>query len=327
MGYNLGGRSVFWGGFTPRMRPYEFEAGAWPASVRDQLLGAGEDDANSWYAKAEALMKVGEPRPSQYQTRCKSWLSNLLGGNFDVFDAPMAVQRQTGERRTLSAGMFSTADLLFESRATNGQVGNQDLVINLHHSVRRLEFNGGQVTQVVAYDRLARQERKYAANKIVLAAGTLETARIARQSGLAGRDVSNKIGVGIVDHPIWFVHFGLPAGHELFAADASAKIVIQHKAPTVTEHGWNAILELGSDWNQVGCGTAKCGGRFRFGWAICGSSWYPFFLLRFLTLPVVLLSCLLSLFLGPRAAMWMTIFCKLTWKHADRTQCCASWCF
>jgi GMC oxidoreductase len=247
MAYCLGGRSVFWGGLTPRMRAYEFEQPAWPPAVRDALLKG----PHSYYDKAEQLLKVDVPLPSEFQNRSKQWLERELGSSFTVSDAPMAVQRQASEKRTLSAGMFSTADLLFESRATPGAAGNQNLVVNLNNAVQRVELGAdGRVARVVTYDRLSREQRVYTADRVVLAAGALETARIAQQSGLAAVDTSGTLGNGITDHQLWYVHFALPTNSPLFSGEASAKIVIQRTAAAVTDGGWNAVLELGSDWNQ-----------------------------------------------------------------------------
>lgn len=246
LGYNLGGRSIFWGGFAPTMREYEFEKGAWPDVVKDEML-------NNFFEKSRTLMKVGKPRDSEFQNKAKTYIANLLGDtNYNAFDADMAVQRQTSDLRTFSTGMFSTADLLFEQRATD--IGNMNdrsnLTVNLNHDVRTVNIDGGRVSSVTAYDRLSRRMRNYHADSYVLCAGALESPRIALKSGVP--DSSGKIGRGLTDHKIWFVHFLLDknAGSELFSADASAKIVIQHENPTTTQFGWNAILELGADWNQ-----------------------------------------------------------------------------
>jgi choline dehydrogenase-like flavoprotein len=48
-----------------------------------------------------------------------------------------------------------------------------------------------------------------------------------------------------------YVHFGIPDTSPLYSATGSAKILVQHRHPTPTEHGWNAVLEIGSDWNQA----------------------------------------------------------------------------
>jgi choline dehydrogenase-like flavoprotein len=48
-----------------------------------------------------------------------------------------------------------------------------------------------------------------------------------------------------------YVHFGIPDTSPLYSATGSAKILVQHMDPTPTQHGWNAVLEIGSDWNQA----------------------------------------------------------------------------
>jgi len=101
--------------------------------------------------------------------------------------------------------MFSTADLLMESRLTAGPQGNQSLTINLNHAVTRLLTENDRVAGVVAYDLIANRERTYRAKVVVLAAGTIESAKIALLSGL--QDPNGKIGKGITDHPIFFTHF------------------------------------------------------------------------------------------------------------------------
>ncbi len=54
----------------------------------------------------------------------------------------------------------------------------------------------------------------------------------------------------MTDHQIWFVHFAIGPDSPLFRTDASAKVVFQHADATTTKYGWNAILEMGADWNQ-----------------------------------------------------------------------------
>jgi hypothetical protein len=57
-GFNLGGRSVFWGGLIPQQRGWEL--GAWSGPVRDYLLGGG-------YDAAERAMNRSAPAESAYQ--------------------------------------------------------------------------------------------------------------------------------------------------------------------------------------------------------------------------------------------------------------------
>jgi len=244
-GYNLGGRSIFWGAFAPRMRAWEFTEGAWPAAVRDDLLRDG-----GYFDRAEALLKVGPSRPSAYQDAAKALVSSILGPDFVVVDAPMAVQRQTSELRTLSAGVWSTADLLMESAATRGPAGSDRLAVNLNHDVTRIDVGApGRPTTVHATDRLAFVDRTYRGRAVVVAAGALESPKIGALSRLP--DASGTLGYGLTDHPVWFTHFGVPAGAPLFSDAASAKLLIHPAASSpAAGDGWNAVLELGADYNQ-----------------------------------------------------------------------------
>lgn len=234
--FNLGGRSVFWGGFIPRMTWWELEA--WPQDVRWYLEGAG-------YQRAEDLMYYPSP-PSQYQQDVKGMLRSKFH-TFDHFDAPMAV-RVNPAFGTLSTGLFSTADLLTEARLSNDPAGPKPPTINLNHAVVKIETAGARATRVVAFDLLVRKVRSYKARYVVLAAGTVESAKIADMSGLA--DPNGLVGKGLTDHPIFFTHFSIPQGRPWHRADTSAKILSRYKWSSATDHPYNVLLELGADLNQ-----------------------------------------------------------------------------
>jgi choline dehydrogenase-like flavoprotein len=235
--FNLGGRSVFWGGLIPRMTWWELET--WPDSIKWYLEGAG-------YQRAEDMIYWPSP-PQQYQQDVKALLRSKWP-DFDHFDAPVAVRNLNPAVGTIPAGLFSTADLLTESRLTAGAEGNQNLTINLNHAVVKLEENGNGIGKVVAYDLLVGQARSYKAKFVVLSAGTIESAKLVKQSGL--KDPSGLAGVGITDHPIFFTHFSIPQGKPWHRTDASSKILSRHKQATGAAHPYNIVLELGADLNQ-----------------------------------------------------------------------------
>jgi len=237
--FNLGGRSVFWGGLIPRMASYELDI--WPHQpIRWYLEDAG-------YQRAEDLLNRSPLPPSSYHQRIKQALRTNLP-DFNHFDAPVAVQYSNDSLATIPTGMFSTADLLMESRLTAGPQGNQSLTINLNHAVTRLLTEGDRVTGIVAYDLIANRERTYHARVIVLSAGTIESAKIALLSGL--HDPNGKIGVGITDHPIFFTHFAIPAGSPFYETLANSKVLSQHRLAAIDAHPYNMVLELGADFNQ-----------------------------------------------------------------------------
>lgn len=238
--FNLGGKSIFWGGLIPRMAWWELER--WPRTMRWYLEGNG-------YQQAEDVMNRIPLPPTDYRRRVKQFLRQHLS-EFVALDAPMAVQYS--HRMDISAlptGMFSTADLLTESMLTEGPQGNQHLTVNLNHPVSRVETQGSTVTGVTAFDLIARQERTYQGRAVVLAAGTIESAKIAQLSGLT--DPTGKIGAGITDHPIYFTHFALPSTAELYSAEGSSKVFctppIQEAYPA---NPYNIVIEFGADFNQ-----------------------------------------------------------------------------
>lgn len=235
--FNLGGKSIFWGGLIPRMAWWELQR--WPRTLRWFLEDGG-------YQQAEDLMNRVPLPPTPYRRRVKQFLRQNLG-EFTAFDAPMAVQySNTQDLSTVPTGMFSTADLLTESMLTDGPQGNQHLFINLNHPVSRVETQGNRATRVVAYDLIAQQERSYQGRAVVLAAGTVESAKIAQLSGLA--DPTGKVGVGITDHPIYFTHFALPATADLYDPNSTSKVLLQPNDGTA--HPYNIVLEFGADFNQ-----------------------------------------------------------------------------
>jgi choline dehydrogenase-like flavoprotein len=236
--FNLGGRSLFWGGLIPRMLSWEMDL--WPTSVKWFLEDGG-------YQRAEDLMNRSPFPHSAYHLQLKSSLRNVLP-EFNIFDAPMAVQYSNGTLSTIPTGMFSTADLLMESRMTDSPTGNHFLSVNLNHVVVRIETEGNQATAVVAYDLIANRYRTYRARAIVLAAGTVESAKIAQLSDLD--DPSGNIGVGITDHPIYFTHFAIPSTSPFYSPRENSKALLQHKSATIDNHAYNVVLEIGADYNQ-----------------------------------------------------------------------------
>ena len=239
-GFNLGGRSLFWGGLIPRMSSYEMDL--WPTEIKWYLEDSG-------YHKAEDLMNTSPLPPSNYHQMIKREFRRIFP-DYNHFDAPVAVQYSNGNLATIPTGMFSTADLLMESRLTDSSVGNQNLTINLNHAATKIETDGNRATGVTAYDLIARKERTYKAKAIVLAAGTVESGKLALLSGL--RDSSNKIGRGMTDHPVFFTHFAIPNTSRFYDSSNNSKIVSQHKQANSSsgEHPFNMVLELGADFNQ-----------------------------------------------------------------------------
>ena len=241
-GFCLGGRSVFWGGFIPRMTWWELDR--WPQTVRWYLEDTG-------YARAEQLLNRSLQQ-SPYQDEVLGYFNREFR-DYLALTAPMAVQNTDPARAGINAGLFSTADLLMESRLTGG-LGGDNLTINLNHAVTELQWEGDRITGVVAHDLISDRRRVYRGRAVVLAAGTVESTKLALLSDLA--DPGGLIGQGITDHPIYFTHFALPPGAPLHRTDAAAKFILRHRQAGQPDdqgqprHRYNMLMELGADFNQ-----------------------------------------------------------------------------
>lgn len=234
--FNLGGRSVFWGGFIPRMTVWE--SNTWPQSISQYLHKTG-------YQRAEDIMYWPAP-PAQYQQDVKVLLKDMLD-NFDHLDAPMAVRHLNPAFGSIATGLFCTADLLTEARLAVNPTAKKPS-INLNHAVIKLETKDNHISKVVTLDLLARKVRSYQAKYVILAAGTVESAKIVKVSRL--NDPNGLVGIGITDHPIFFTHFSIPMGKPWHRIDTSSKTLSQHKKSSSTAHPYNMLLELGADLNQ-----------------------------------------------------------------------------
>lgn len=245
--FNLGGRSVYWSGVIPRMRPWEMR-GVWPPVVRSYLF------ERQGYERAERVLRP-EVTLGPFQDRVRELLSKALP-DFHVHDLPRSlhqpnlksrqcqgtVQHCMGNVLRKTNGVYSTADLLLDSAAFPGPAGQENLRINLQHLVTRIETQGDQATAVVCQDLAGNVERRYRAKKIVLACGSFGSPKLALLSNLT--DPNHLIGVGISDHPAYFYNrkHPLPTSGKLGwlgALDGHAKILIQHRESTPSKHPYN----------------------------------------------------------------------------------------
>ncbi|MEM9720472.1 MAG: GMC oxidoreductase [Bacteroidota bacterium] len=242
-GFNLGGRSIFWGGLIPEMKSYEFEDD-WPDAIQQYMTSEGYVQGNDLMQKAQVA--------SDYQDQMTTFFQNQFP-SYRAFTAPMAISHTDRSRRNIGGGVFSTADLLMESQMSQGESGNLNLTINLNHAAKFIETSEGRATAVVAADLIGGVDRKYLGREIVLSAGTVESTKLALLSGL--QDPNGKIGQGITDHPIFFTHFALPKSSPFYRDRSAAKLLMQHnqagKNPTGQfQHRYNVVIELGTDFNQ-----------------------------------------------------------------------------
>lgn len=248
-GFNLGGRSVFWGGFIPRMTSDELDY--WPRQLKWDL----ED---RYYQLAEEVMGRSTAPTTEY-TRSIHRLLRDEFREFSHFDAPVAIQKNTVSANTISPGVFSTADTLLESHRSRDYDEPNNLTIRTHQLA--IDVKPGEPTVVTTRDIATGQLNEFRGVYVVFACGTVESARLAKRSNLG----NELVGTGVTDHPVAFTHFEISPyrifdrvnelNHEVIPTPyydryGSVKVVSQRKPREEQTGLFNMLLELGADFNQ-----------------------------------------------------------------------------
>lgn len=240
-GFNLGGRSVFWGGFIPRMTSWELDQ--WPTKLKWYLEDIG-------YILAEDFMGRSVNPKTIYNRQVHLLLREILA-SMHHSDAPCAIRQKLEGANTVATGVFSTADVLTESLLTDSPSGREGLRVLLEHLVVKVESTSTEAL-VIARDRRRQRDVTFRAKAVVMCAGCLESARLAKRSGLP--DPHNLIGKGTSDHPIYFTHFSIPNDSPYFDPYGNVKTLSQPKEGSNKAardaRPFNLLLELGADLNH-----------------------------------------------------------------------------
>jgi choline dehydrogenase-like flavoprotein len=236
--FNLGGRSLFWGAMAPRLTAMDWQA--WPSRLRDDCLSA------AGYPRAERLLGV-EAEQGAYAKAVQLRLQRPF--RHDRWEAiPMAIESTPAQAGAIPRGVFSTADLLLETAFTHQATGRDNLHLYPGHYATKLHTDGRQITGLRCLDLAADKWVELQAEKYVLAAGTLESAKLALNSQLP--DPNAQIGRGWGSHPIYYLHFAVPASSPYFAKGETAKLSLTLDQRHGIHSGARIILELGSDFAQ-----------------------------------------------------------------------------
>ena len=227
LAFNLGGRSVFWGGWSPYLIDSEITSPPWPASVRRDLMthvlptGAplesyldqaaqqiGTADPNDFihadlHNELETILFNGlKARPAAADPRLAGNQGALAGAK--DLEAPLAVQSASARPGFFPFNKFNGVQLLIraarlaQSEAEQSVVGGPDqqnvkkrLMVVPHTHVIRLERSGGRITRIITNQ--GNVDVPYQ-GKVFLALGTIENTRLAletlpNQRGLIGKNL------------------------------------------------------------------------------------------------------------------------------------------
>jgi len=188
----VGGRTVFWGGCTPRFRDEDFAE--WPYDA---------DEMRSWYARAERLIGVsggdGDNASPPFMTHAAQdrLLAGLAAQGIPATHAPLCVDTRAVHGGRMSLGFDSSISRLLRCRHFGRIEDGARLCLAAGTEALQLVVDGGLVRAVKVRDRSG-GTFDISARHVVLAGGCMQSTRLAMASGLA--DIDPTVGRYMGDH-------------------------------------------------------------------------------------------------------------------------------
>jgi choline dehydrogenase-like flavoprotein len=186
--YCIGGKSLYWGGWCPRLLPSDLAE--WPPTVAEYLTQN--------YETLEKQIGVALERPTNPEKKTEfiqGALFNLLKQRVstakdratvpnldDVEDAPLAVQGQSPASGLFSFDKYSSVSVLIEAvrDAASQPDSRRRLFVVPNAHVKRLKAVNGAVTSIEVFVDGASKSLQIDPNcAVVLALGTIESTRLA----------------------------------------------------------------------------------------------------------------------------------------------------
>lgn len=221
LAYCMGGRSLFFGGWSPQLLDSELPASSWTSAVVNDLNSRyfreaseqiGTNVTNDFINGSlhEALRQIlaqginnNKITDAVPLAQLPLYLDSIPAGQEDLYkvEAPLAVQSNISRSGFYPFNKFSTAPLLIKAaRAAQAEANNDDvkkrLMVVPNCAVKRLVKSGDRVTEV----QTSQGNIPVPANGVVvIALGTIESARLALNS-FQGIPNYNQIGQNLMAH-------------------------------------------------------------------------------------------------------------------------------
>lgn len=200
--YCVGGKSLYWGGWCPRLQADDLTS--WPPSVA-QYLALHYPTLEQQVGVADTTDFIQGPLFNLLKTRFTSLAQGGVGGAGSVEDPPLAVQGQSPASGLFAFDKYSSVTVLIDAvREAAGQSDAQRrlfVVPNAH--VHSLDVANGMVTGLHAsVNGVARFLPIGASCSVTLAAGMIESTRLALLSfpTSPGNPGQERIGRNLISH-------------------------------------------------------------------------------------------------------------------------------
>ena len=227
LAYCVGGRSIFFGGWSPRLLDSELPAAIWPAGMVADLTAVGGyfDQAADQIGTSQTNDFISGPMHEAMRDQLKqgidamavsdaiplaqlpSHLAGVPAGQQDLFklEAPLAVQARPLRSGFFPFNKFSSVPLFIEAaRLAQSEAAGDDfkkrlMIVPACHAIRLITDGAGNPRRIVAVDTDQGQIPVPANGVVVLAMGTIESARLAAIS-LPGLPSTSRMGGNLMAH-------------------------------------------------------------------------------------------------------------------------------
>ena len=187
----VGGRSLFWGGCTPRFAPWDFDD--WPIDYAAM---------EPYYRRAEGLMHVsgmGERRPPFFRGETQSaLLARLRASGIEARHAALGVDTEPALNGYVPRGFDCATDRLVRSGLLAKDVECGRVVLVPEAPVDRIVQTDGRTDALIVSDKDRTRRYRIRAKHVVLAGGAIQSTRLALASGLG--DLHDCVGRYVADH-------------------------------------------------------------------------------------------------------------------------------
>jgi choline dehydrogenase-like flavoprotein len=187
----VGGRTLFWGGCTPRFSQWDFAD--WPFSY---------DEFETYYQKAEKLMHVSgrsEKRPPFFRGKAQDTVLERFGrAGIGAEHALLGVDTQEPRNGYIPRGFDCAIDRLLRSGLLSREVTRGRIVLVPDTVAERVDHNGKEITGLIAKGTNDDRRFRIAARHYTFAAGAIQSTRLALASNL--KELHPHVGTHIADH-------------------------------------------------------------------------------------------------------------------------------
>ncbi|MFB7493556.1 GMC family oxidoreductase [Streptomyces sp. NPDC056161] len=202
----LGGRSLYWHGVLLPVEEWALADPAWPESVVKELTDSWQHGP-SLYARVRADLTAWSER-ARWRTPVGE---SVEVGRFRLVEPPRAVRQADAEgaRWEAYSPLSHWLETVGGESAAAASAGSVRIATDVE--IMAVLVSGGTAQGVAVRHRVSGEQKRITARKVVLAAGTVESTRLAVQAlHQAGRLPQSRL-TGLVDHIVQGFNVTLPA--------------------------------------------------------------------------------------------------------------------